>query len=837
MQILWFRQSCWVENRHYRSKCHCHILRRDYGKILLFLCVRKTGDVWMKDILFSIIVTIYNVEEYLDKCVESIKKQTYSQIEIILVDDGSEDQSGMICDRLKKNDDRIKVIHQKNQGIIAARSRGILEAKGDYVVFVDADDWVDENMCKLFKQSIDKHYPDFVLGGLTKEYLSYSQRIKNVISAGYYDENDLEEKIYPRMIYTGRFFEKGLESYICAKAIKKNLILNVVDSIDKEIGFAEGGVWLYSCMLQASSVDIIDEIVYHYRLRSDSMTIQEDKDSRIVNIYETLLKNIVNYGKDVEQLIWQLDHMIMYLLIWKDLPKLNDKNEKIMYPYLELPKGCKVIIYGAWRFGRELYAYIQKSHFCEIVLWVDQNAKEYRNAGLEVDFPEKILEAQYDYIILGTALYSVAQSMRKKLLSLGISEKILYIESSVIKDENLPEIYQKVKKKYCDREKKIILFGAGKYGRDAAKYYGLENILCFIDNNCSKWGDSIFSREIFSPDKLEQLLSEDNYRIIITSRFFKDIASQLENMGILQYEIYSGKDEKRYFPTSKIVVNPYENDFTMTEEKWNFEMRNNPKKQLMRAAVNELFESVPLFNHIEIETINRCNGICSFCPVNINKDTRERKVMSWKLFKKIVDELKKLEYTGRISLFSNNEPMLDERIIELYQYARENLPKAWLHMFTNGTLLTLDKFKKLIPFLDELIIDNYNQELNLIPNCKVIKEYCGEHPELLEKVTIVLRKPNEVLTSRGGDAPNRVDLVSYGNDTCILPFKQMIVRPDGKVSLCCNDPLGKNTLGDLSKEDILDVWYGEKFRQVRKALYIGRKEWKHCLFCDVFNLG
>ena len=116
-------------------------------------------------------------------------------------------------------------------------------------------------------------------------------------------------------------------------------------------------------------------------------------------------------------------------------------------------------------------------------------------------------------------------------------------------------------------------------------------------------------------------------------------------------------------------------------------------------------------------------------------------------------------------------------------------------------------------------------------------EYCELHPELKEKVTIVLRKANEILSTRGGDAPNRKYLVSYGEATCALPYKQMIVRPDGKVSLCCNDPLGKNTLGDLSKESILDVWYGEKFNEVRDALNRGRKNLEHCIYCDVFNLG
>lgn len=384
---------------------------------------------------------------------------------------------------------------------------------------------------------------------------------------------------------------------------------------------------------------------------------------------------------------------------------------------------------------------------------------------------------------------------------------------------------------------KIILFGAGKYGKAAVKHYGLENISYFVDNNSTKWGTEIYGIPVLG---IEQLMEETNlcdYQIIITCRVYKDIENQLKSLGINDYQLYTSLNEKRYYPTKELVLNPYEEMEDMTESRWNNEMSGNPLKKLMRLSVEELYDETPLFNHIEIETINRCNGICSFCPINSKIDPREKKIMSEKLFKSIISQLQDLNYAGKIALFSNNEPMLDERIIDFYEYAKKQIPNAWFFMFTNGTLLTLDKFKRLITNLDELIIDNYNQQLQLISNSKVIKNYCEEHWELCEKVTIVLRKPNEILSSRGGDAPNRKKLISYGEETCVLPFKQIIIRPDGKVSLCCNDPLGKNTLGDLTQETLWNIWYNENFKDVRKALYIGRKEWKHCKYCDVFNIG
>lgn len=120
--------------------------------------------------------------------------------------------------------------------------------------------------------------------------------------------------------------------------------------------------------------------------------------------------------------------------------------------------------------------------------------------------------------------------------------------------------------------------------------------------------------------------------------------------------------------------------------------------------------------------------------------------------------------------------------------------------------------------------------------CQEIQEYCKTHPELTKKVTIVLRKPKEILTSRGGTAPNRKQLIDYGKDRCVLPFKQMIIRPDGKVSLCCNDAVGRYTLGDLNQEKMLDVWYGPRFQEVRKSLYEGRERWGECKYCDTFYL-
>ena len=94
--------------------------------------------------LISVIVPVYNVEKYLNKCIDSIINQTYKNLEIILVDDGSQDSSGKICDEYTKKDNRIKVIHKENGGVSSARNIGLNNATGEWIAFIDADDWVDE---------------------------------------------------------------------------------------------------------------------------------------------------------------------------------------------------------------------------------------------------------------------------------------------------------------------------------------------------------------------------------------------------------------------------------------------------------------------------------------------------------------------------------------------------------------------------------------------------------------------------------------------------------------------------------------------------------------------
>ena len=249
-----------------------------------------------------------------------------------------------------------------------------------------------------------------------------------------------------------------------------------------------------------------------------------------------------------------------------------------------------------------------------------------------------------------------------------------------------------------------------------------------------------------------------------------------------------------------------------------------------------------LFSWIEIETINRCNSTCSFCPVNRWDERRSFAAMPKTLFSKIIDDLGSLSYSGKLALHSNNEPLLDETLVDRVREARTKCPDAFIFMYTNGTLLNTDLAWQLIKAgIDLIRITNYSDQLKLNKNLQTLVENFKSPPYAhhASKIRIVLRKLNEVLSNRGGAAPNKLPRLDqtyqyYHSSSCRYPFDQLVIRPDGKVSLCGNDAYGQVTLGDVALHSLTEIWYGEEYRRLRTELATnGRKNLPVCNTCDV----
>lgn len=250
-----------------------------------------------------------------------------------------------------------------------------------------------------------------------------------------------------------------------------------------------------------------------------------------------------------------------------------------------------------------------------------------------------------------------------------------------------------------------------------------------------------------------------------------------------------------------------------------------------------LFESLPRLTdkpfHIEIETLNRCNSTCAFCPVNRLVDPRPFERMDAALFRRIIDELAAWDYDRLLNLYSNNEPFLDKRLYEFTAYARDHLPRAFVQITSNGTALNVDRVERILPFLSRLIINNYSTDSALHDNVRAIVEHLqARRPDLAPKLVVFRRQLDEFKTNRAGRAPNRPATTTTYRSRCAYPFFQMVIRPDGKISLCCHDALGEVTLGDLRQETLRSAWQSEARRQAQTAMLAGRDTLPLCAQCD-----
>ncbi|MBE7081789.1 MAG: glycosyltransferase family 2 protein [Clostridiales bacterium] len=221
--------------------------------------------------LFSIIVPVYKVEKYLKCCIESILTQSQSDFEVILVDDGSPDNSPQICDEYAEKDKRVKVVHKQNGGLVSARKAGLKASSGEYIVNIDGDDYIKQGYLEEFATAIEKHNADIVC-------LSYIEdadgKIKNSLEfdglEGYYDREKLEREIFPFLLK--RIDGKSFPSTICMKAFRKSIFEPIQMSVDDDIVMGEDYACVKPCVFKASSIYISNKCLYGYRFNPRSIT-------------------------------------------------------------------------------------------------------------------------------------------------------------------------------------------------------------------------------------------------------------------------------------------------------------------------------------------------------------------------------------------------------------------------------------------------------------------------------------------------------------------------------------------------------------------------------------
>ena len=218
----------------------------------------------------SIVVPVYNAEKYLNQCLDSIMKQSFTDFELIIVDDGSTDRSGAICDGYALADQRVRVVHTENQGVVTARRTGVNLAAGEYTTFVDSDDWLDADFYRCVFEASGESNADVLIcshvntGGECTE--------STALHCGYYDKKKLESAVFPQMIYDTATERYHITPSLWDKLFRTELLRVVYAGADPHVTLGEDAVCTYPCIARANSIFVVDNSAcYHYRVDHVSM--------------------------------------------------------------------------------------------------------------------------------------------------------------------------------------------------------------------------------------------------------------------------------------------------------------------------------------------------------------------------------------------------------------------------------------------------------------------------------------------------------------------------------------------------------------------------------------
>lgn len=335
---------------------------------------------------FSVLIPVYNTEKYLDECLKSVLEQTYQNFEIVLVDDGSTDNSGKICDRYQAEyPSVVKVIHQENQGQLASRCNAIKAATGDYCVFMDADDLITEDLLENLNNAQEKYnFPDMIC------YPFYYDRNGELeISKLIYEENRV---IYNDEIFDFRkkFFSSTLLNSMWTKAVKTEILKTSIYDVDKfnKMRCAEDRLQSMWIMDNVKRVVYLNKPLYRYRLFEGSTTRQYsykniDKFNEVI-IYDEQLKYADKWGFFTGDWKNEFDaSVIRYMLYVFDLFYLNvESSEKklvIDYPWKSfLPDGIEVEKSKYLNITlKKLYSYIMSKNY-NAIKWHYFKKKVYK---------------------------------------------------------------------------------------------------------------------------------------------------------------------------------------------------------------------------------------------------------------------------------------------------------------------------------------------------------------------------------------------------------------------------------------------------------------------------
>lgn len=366
--------------------------------------------------LISVIVTVYNKVEYIEQCLRSILDQTYHDIEIIVVNDGSTDGSETVCNELASQDSRIKVYTQCNQGLVKSRKFGASKAKGEFISFVDGDDWIDREMIDRMVKEQKENDADIVLCNYYNCRKDKLQSRNFALGDGFYSLEGEETGIFDAYFKINT--DCATMHNVCEKLIRKCVFTSAQELVDDQVTRAEDLVFSYALLHLCNGIQVVNKPMYFYRWVEDSMI--HSVNVSVLRDVEIAYENILHIRKILGN-SWRLDKNVdVFFRRWMD--NLSDAiwgNYSIRYifPYECIKMNSKVILYGMGKVGKSFKRQIENGQYCELVGIMDSNKIDQHLMSLD-----DVHNSAFDYIVISVLSEKSAESIRERLINYGVED-------------------------------------------------------------------------------------------------------------------------------------------------------------------------------------------------------------------------------------------------------------------------------------------------------------------------------------------------------------------------------------------------------------------------------
>ena len=269
----------------------------------------------------SVIVPVYNTEKYLRECIDSILAQTFTDFELILVDDGSTDSSGAICDEYAGKDQRVQVIHQENGGVTRARKAAMRIAAGSWISFVDSDDWISSDMFEKMPEKAASGASEIIVCDALIEFPDKTEKAESLAADGVYEKAAMMDQIYPTMVMDRKSRRPGMAGWLCNKIFERNLVEKVFWSVDDSFVFSEDALCSYAAIFQCERMYVYRTPLYHYRQHTDSVMHQYNGTKRYRNLLKAYHAHAAMF-KTYGPAYWQQLHDYVAISTMSNLRKI-----------------------------------------------------------------------------------------------------------------------------------------------------------------------------------------------------------------------------------------------------------------------------------------------------------------------------------------------------------------------------------------------------------------------------------------------------------------------------------------------------------------------------------